>query len=216
MWRSGEMTDRKKYAELMEEKEFHSDKGAVSGSLLDSKLGLQAPQRELNVSSSLLDSLLGQSGGAAEEAVRAAHEAKVKSKQLQTQTQEPQQAEELVRVEQSDEQRRAWAEAQQARQAREDARAAKRRKKREKSRSKKQKGPGGAAAHAVEAAPTDDEADDGEGSACVAASEPANAGAAASAMWSVIRRCAGAADIVRGGDARSAFATFDEFKEAGQ
>jgi Na+-transporting methylmalonyl-CoA/oxaloacetate decarboxylase gamma subunit len=59
MWKSAdaEQRDSGKYQEKMEEREFSSEKGAVSGSLLDRTTGLSAPSNAMTVSASFLDAL---------------------------------------------------------------------------------------------------------------------------------------------------------------
>ncbi|KAL1523623.1 hypothetical protein AB1Y20_018559 [Prymnesium parvum] len=57
MWGSGERADRAKYLEKMEEREFHSDKGVCSGTLLDRTTGIGAPKGEMTVSQDFLKSL---------------------------------------------------------------------------------------------------------------------------------------------------------------
>lgn len=59
LWRSDERVDRPSYAAKMEEKEFHSDKGACTGTLLARTTGLEAPREEMTVSKGFLDSLTG-------------------------------------------------------------------------------------------------------------------------------------------------------------
>jgi len=157
MWRSSEeLGDRRKYVELMEDKRFHADKGAVSGELLPSRLGIDAPEHKLAVSSAFLSQLVASS----EPAVKRPRMEPTQSVGMTAATYE-------VVEEEDAETLREWEMKQRGRMERADAAAARRRKKREKKKAKKGGSVKGEANAGVDAptdyegaevdAPTDDE-----------------------------------------------------------
>jgi len=168
LWRANdERGDRRKYTELMEEKQLHAEKGAISGELLSSSLGLAAPEQRLEVSAAFISQL-------------AATSAPSPKRQRGSGPSFGTSAATYEVGEEDAESVRTWEQQQLLRQQREDAAAARRKKKRERKKAAKMNRPiipaeAGEGA-AVEAA-TDDEgaaveaATDDEGAAVEAATD---------------------------------------------
>ena len=147
MWGSGEQGDRAKYVEKMEEREFHADKSACSGTLLDRTTGLGAPKAEMSVSEGFLEALATKG---AEKALQPPDEGKKRPA--------PAAGASFAFVADDPESKAAWEAERDARAAREAAQAAKRKAKREKKKAKKKsKGAGGGA---VDNDDDDDDDDD--------------------------------------------------------
>ena len=136
MWGSGEQGDRAKYVEKMEEREFHADKSACSGTLLYRTTGLSAPQAEMSVSDTFLQALATKG---ADKALQPPDETKAKRPA-------PAAGTSFAFAADDPEAKRAWEAERDARAAQEAAQAAKRKAKRDKKKAKKKKGAGGAAA----------------------------------------------------------------------